>query len=344
MLSCYFLCTFDLYSLTSNAVFNALLCTNHVSRVPLIENKFAETPKNRSIGLKDPGADGNDTTPADGGISIHADVNNTVRVQDETNMPNVNYDEGLSDDKNVAHLNLKEDEESVCPPNVPPEDCISSSLTLLVSSAAHEIQATVQPSLTTSGRTTILQETPPPSTKAPPSSSEPQPPETTKATLESITEPILPLEDNPTDYECPKSVPPENCVTSGPGRIEDNSTDYECSKSVPPENCVTSGPIQPVLCSSGTECIAQFVNNNLNIVIVTIVFFVLGIIAVFAVLLVLCRKRVRCRGAVRGGLSEKAKQAKQNIHSLIGPNHKGFMKVRTFDSDSEAEDVVFQRL
>ena len=318
MLSCYFLCTFDLYSLTSNAVFNALLCTNHVSCVPLIENKFAETPKNRSIGLKDPGVDGNDTTHADGDISIHADVNNTVRVQDETNMPSDNYDEGLSDDKNVTHLNLGEDEESVCPPNGPPEDCISSSLTLLVSSAAHEIQATVQPSLTASGRTTILQETPPPSTKAPPSSSEPQPPETTKATLESITEPILPLEDNSTDYECPKSVPPENCVTSG--------------------------PIQPVLCSSGTECIAQFVNDNLNIVIVTIVFFVLGIIAVFAVLLVLCRKRVRCRGAVRGGLSEKAKQAKQNIHSLIGPNHKGFMKVRTFDSDSEAEDVVFQRL
>ena len=310
MLSCYFLYTFDLCSLTSNAVFYALLCTIHVSCVPLIENKLAETPKNRSIGLKDPGADGNDTTDAGGVIGIHGDGNDTtdaghvigihgdgndttdaghvigihgdgndtVRVQDETNMPSDDYNKGLSDDKNVTNLNLgedEEDEEYVCPPSVPPEDCISSSLTLLMSSAPIDIQATVQPSLTASGRTTILQETPPPSTEAP-----------------------------------------------------------------PPSN----GPIQPVVCSSGTECIAQFVNNNWNIIIVTIVLFVLGIIAVFAVLLVLCRKRLGCRRAVRVGLSEKAKQAKQNIHSLIGPNHKGFMKVRTFDSDSEVEDVVFQRL
>ena len=288
MLSCYFLCTFDLCSLTSNAVFYALLCTIHVSCVPLIENKLAETPKNRSIGLKDPGADGNDTTDAGGVIGIHRDGNDTVRVQDETNMPSDDYNKGLSDDKNVTNL---------------------------MSSAAIDIQATVQPSLTASGRTTILQETPPSSTEAPPSSSEPPPPGTIKATLESSTEPILPPEEDSTDYECPKSVPPENCVTSG-----------------------------PIVCSSGTECIAQFVNNNWNIIIITIVLFVLGIIAVFAVLLVLCRKRLGCRRAVRVGLSEKAKQAKQNIHSLIGPNHKGFMKVRTFDSDSEVEDVVFQRL
>ena len=254
----------------------------------------------------------------------------SVRVQDETNMPNDNFGDGLHDDKNVlpgvkdkqntqsldetpttAFKEDEDDEEYICPSSVPPEECSTSAASSLVPSSTVRIaqvslQAVQMPA----------DENPPTSVKTP-----------------------------PTSAETSKSPTISHSTTGRPLPHED-SDNYDCPSPIPPEGCTTEGPVKATPCASASECFALFVRSHLNLILATSGLVALATIIVLVVLVLLCRRYYRCtRWRVRRGLSERAKQAKENIHSLIGPSHKGFVKVRTFDTDSEGEeDIVFQRI
>jgi sugar lactone lactonase YvrE len=284
-----------------------------------IENKFVGVVRNRTIGLNDPGS--NDTATLN---------DSSVRVQDETNMPNDNFGDGLHDDKNVlpgvkdkqntqsldetpttAFKEDEDDEEYICPSSVPPEECSTSAASSLVPSSTVRIaQVSLQ------AVQTPADENPPTSVKTP-----------------------------PTSAETSKSPTISHSTTGRPLPHED-SDNYDCPSPIPPEGCTTEGPVKATPCASASECFALFVRSHLNLILATSGLVALATIIVLVVLVLLCRRYYGCtRWRVRRGLSERAKQAKENIHSLIGPSHKGFVKVRTFDTDSEGEeDIVFQRI
>ena len=130
---------------------------------------------------------------------------------------------------------------------------------------------------------------------------------------------------------CPSSVPPCNrtnkTATTPTSTTNDSSMDDVCPLSM-----------------SSRECIKMIALHALPAILLG-VFFAIALAAMCAVALYLAYRRGSrcCNGSKMRGLSKKAKQAKSNMHSLLGPSHQGFVKVKTFDSDTEEEDVIFQQ-
>ena len=127
--------------------------------------------------------------------------------------------------------------------------------------------------------------------------------------------------------------------------------EYECPTSVPPcnkKNLTATNSTDAGLCPlsvTSLECIKLMSLHVLPALLLG-VFFSIALTAMCAVAICLAyRKRCSCCNGsrVRKNLSMKAKQARGNMHSLLGPSHQGFVKVKTFDSDSEEEDVIFQQ-
>ena len=135
--------------------------------------------------------------------------------------------------------------------------------------------------------------------------------------------------------DCPSLVPPCNNKTKSP------STPGESGF----QTSAPSNASDDILCplSMGTlECIKAMALQSLPALLLG-VFFTIAIALMIAVAICLtCRNRGRCCSSCKGR-RDLAKTAKRNMHSLLGPSHQGFVKVKTFDSDSDGEDVIFQQ-
>ena len=155
------------------------------------------------------------------------------------------------------------------------------------------------------------------------------------------------VNDTKIHEDCPQSVPPENCHKATPdsGLLPDeNGFGNKHHKVILDEendNCTVF--------SYDAECIHKSPLMHYGGI-------ALGVAILVAIILVLCLSFVyvcwklqccnRCSSCKRKNLniSKKAQKAKENLHSLLGPSHQGFVRVRTFDSESEAEDVIFEHL
>lgn len=138
------------------------------------------------------------------------------------------------------------------------------------------------------------------------------------------------------EYMCPSSVPPCN-------RTNKTATTPTATTPTATTNDSHMDDVCPLSMSS-RECIKMIALHALPAILLG-VFFAIALAAMCAVALYLAYRRGSrcCNGSKMRGLSKKAKQAKSNMHSLLGPSHQGFVKVKTFDSDTEEEDVIFQQ-
>lgn len=148
------------------------------------------------------------------------------------------------------------------------------------------------------------------------------------------------------DYNCPSSVPPcrnrTNSSTTAAPVVPDESGFL--TTLIPATTNATDVNVCPMSLSP-LECIKLMALHTLPALLLGVC-FTIAIAGMVAVAICLtCRSRGRCCNGkrMRRDLSRKAKQAKSNMHSLLGPSHQGFVKVKTFDSDSEEEDVIFQQ-
>ena len=146
------------------------------------------------------------------------------------------------------------------------------------------------------------------------------------------------------EYECPTSVPPCNKknLTATTAPIVPDESGFSTTPAAATNS--TDAGLCPLSVTS-LECIKLMSLHVLPALLLG-VFFSIALTAMCAVAICLAyRKRCSCCNGskVRKNLSMKAKQARGNMHSLLGPSHQGFVKVKTFDSDSEEEDVIFQQ-
>lgn len=153
--------------------------------------------------------------------------------------------------------------------------------------------------------------------------------------------------DNTTkDYNCPSSVPPcrnrTNSSTPAAPVVPDENGFL--TTPVPATTNATDVPTCPMSLSP-VECIKLMALHTLPALLLGVCFAIVLAGMVGVAVCLTCRGRGRCCNGkrMRRDLSKKAKQAKSNMHSLLGPSHQGFVKVKTFDSDSEEEDVIFQQ-
>ena len=149
--------------------------------------------------------------------------------------------------------------------------------------------------------------------------------------------------DNTTtkEHECPTSVPPCNRTNQAETTAPIVPDESGFSTSAAATTNSTGAALCPLSVTS-LECIKLMSLHVLPALLLG-VFFSIALTAMCVVAICLAyRKRCSCcNGRVRKDLSMKAKQARSNMHSLLGPSHQGFVKVKTFDSDSEEDDVIF---
>ena len=121
---------------------------------------------------------------------------------------------------------------------------------------------------------------------------------------------------------------------------------------------MNSGPTDNALAAGASDdTVIQQATFNFGIFIAIFVVVVLVLIVVFGILrehkyLKKLRNYVKLRrktaGAIEGGgvaVETRGKSPQKTLQSLLGPSQLGFSRLKTYDSDSEAEEFpVFNRV